>query len=72
MHKFHLGQAVAYRPPSGTLVPSGTWAIIAKLPERNGEHRIHHTIEQHERIARECELVAIVVNDAWPSGKAKR
>ena len=83
MHKFHLGQTVAYRPPSGTFVPSGTWAIIAKLPERNGEcyYRIHHTVEEHERIAREGELVAIVANvgpkakvksKAMPPGKAKR
>jgi predicted DNA-binding ribbon-helix-helix protein len=35
--------------------------MTAKLPERNGEwyYRVHHTIEQHERIAREGELMAI-------------
>ncbi len=61
MHKFYLGQAVAYQPPRGTHVSSGTWAVTAKLPERNGEcyYRIHHTIEHHERIAREGDLTAI-------------
>ena len=70
MHKFHLGQAVAYNPPRGTYVPSGTWVVTAQLPERNGDcyYRVHHAIEQHERIAREGELVAI----AAPAAKGKR
>jgi hypothetical protein len=61
MHKFYLGQAVAYNPPSGSFVPSGKWIVTAKLPERNGEcyYRIRHSVEQHERIAREGELTAI-------------
>ncbi len=64
MHKFYLGQAVAYQTPRGTYVPSGTWVVTAKLPQRNGEcyYRIHHVIEQHERIAREGELTAIANN----------
>jgi hypothetical protein len=74
MHKFHLGQTVAYLPPRGTYVLSGTWGITAKLPERNGEfyYRIHHTIEQHERVVREGELTAIAANDDAPGGKGKR
>jgi hypothetical protein len=61
MHKFYLGQAVAYHSPGGTYVPSGTWVVTAKLPDRNGEcyYRIHHAIEQHERIVREGELTVI-------------
>jgi len=61
MHKFYLGQPVAYNPPHGTHVPSGRWIVTEKLPERNGEcyYRIRHTVEQHERIVREGELTAI-------------
>jgi hypothetical protein len=61
MHKFYPGQAVAYQPSRGTHVPSGTWVVTAKLPERNGEcyYRIHHAIEEQERIAREGDLTAI-------------
>ena len=61
MHKFYLGQAAGYQPPRGTHVPSGTWVVTAKLPERYGEcyYRIHHAIEQYERIARESDLTAI-------------
>jgi hypothetical protein len=61
MHKFYLGQAVAYHPPRGTHVPSGRWIITEKLPERNGEcyYRIRHSIEHHELVVREGELTAI-------------
>jgi hypothetical protein len=61
MHKFHLGQAVAYNPPHGTHVPSGMWVVTEKLPERNGEcyYRIHHSIGGHDGVVREGELTAI-------------
>ena len=36
-HKFILGQAVAYTPPSGTYAPPGIYVVTAKLPERDGE-----------------------------------
>ena len=47
MHKFYLGQAVAYHPPRGTYVPTGRWIVTEKLPERNGEcyYRIRHASE---------------------------
>jgi hypothetical protein len=68
MHKFLLGQAVAFFPPHGSYVPSGT-IVTAKLPERNGEcyYRIHHTVEQHDRIVHEGELHAVVANDDAPA-----
>jgi hypothetical protein len=43
MHNFYLGQAVAYNPPRGTFVPSGTWLVTEKLPERNGECYYRHS-----------------------------
>ena len=44
--------------------------VTETLPERNGEcyYRVHHAVEQHERIVREGELVAITL----PTGKANR
>ena len=38
MHKFHLGQAVAYRASRGLYAASGAYAVTAKLPERDGEY----------------------------------
>jgi hypothetical protein len=37
MHKFHLGQAVAYNPRKGTWAPQGAYIVTAKLLERDGE-----------------------------------
>ena len=58
MHKFILGQAVAYTPPRGQYAPRGKYVVTAKLPERDGqfEYRIKHIDEAHERTARESEL----------------
>ena len=71
MYKFYLGQDVVYQPPRGTFVPSGTWVVTAKLPERNGEsyHRVRHAIERHERLEREGELSAIGDDDEAPAGR---
>jgi hypothetical protein len=57
-HKFRLGQAVEYRSPRGRYAPPGTYVVTAKLPERDGEFEYHikHTIELHERSAKESEL----------------
>ena len=57
-HKFILGQAVAYKPPSGQYAPPGVYLVTAKLPERDGEFEYHikHSSEPHERIAKESEL----------------
>jgi hypothetical protein len=57
-HKFILGQAVAYTPPSGTYVPPGIYLVTAKLPERDSEfeYSIQHIGELFERIAKESEL----------------
>jgi hypothetical protein len=54
-HKFILGQAVGYTPPSGLYAPPGIYVVTAKLPERDREFEYHikHTSELHERIAKE-------------------
>jgi hypothetical protein len=73
MHKFHLGQMVAFNPQKGWAA-RGAYVVRAKLPERDGEfeYRIRSAIEEHERLARESELAAMSENKAAPAGKAKR
>jgi hypothetical protein len=75
MHKFHLGQAVAYRATRGLYAASGAYVVTAKLPERDGhyEYRIRNLAEAHERMARESDLMAITADASAPgAGKAKR
>ncbi len=54
MHKFHLGQAVAYRAARGLYAAAGAYVVTAKLPERDGEYeyRIRNLDEAHARMAR--------------------
>jgi hypothetical protein len=70
MHKFHLGQMVAYNPQKGTWAARGAYVVTAKLPQRDGEFEYHirHAGEQHERMARESELQAMSEIDAQPIG----
>ena len=74
MHKFHLGQMVAYNPRAGSWAPRGPYVVTAKLPERDGvfEYHIRHAGEQHERMARQSELQAMADKDDAPGGKGKR
>jgi hypothetical protein len=68
MHKFHLGQSVEFNPPGGIYAPRGPYVVTAKLPERDGvfEYRIRSANETHERLGRESELSAVVVEDKPP------
>jgi hypothetical protein len=75
MHKFHLGQTVAYNPQRGIWAPRGAYVVTAKLPERDGEfeYRVRSILEEHERLARESELQAISEEASQQAGKnAKR
>ena len=75
MHKFHLGQSVAYRAPGRRLYASpGAYVVTARFPERDGEFEYHirSASDRYERMARESELSAI--NDdaeAKAAGEAK-
>ena len=72
VHKFHLGQMVDY---FGKYAPRGPYIVTAKLPERDGEFEYHirHAREQHERMARESQLMAVSENEVAPVGsKGKR
>jgi hypothetical protein len=56
--KFHVGNAVEYRPPNGIWAPKGTYIVTAELPVVAGEfhYQIKTESEPHQRIARESEL----------------
>jgi hypothetical protein len=60
-HQFHVGQLVQLAPAISRNVPGGSYEIIKKLPERDGEYeyRINSMNEPHERVARESELRAV-------------
>jgi hypothetical protein len=60
-HKFHVGQLVQLIPSISRNVPGGSYEIIKKLPERDGEfeYRIKSMNEPHERAARESELTGV-------------
>jgi hypothetical protein len=57
-HRFHVGQLVQLIPSISRNVPGGSFEIIKKLPERDGEfeYRIKSMNEPHERVVRESEM----------------
>ena len=63
-HKFHIGQLVAFRPKKGSPISAarGAYEILKQLPERDGElqYRIKSAAEEHERIAFESDLAALL------------
>ena len=60
MHKFHLGQSVAYHAPGRRLYASpGAYLVTARFPEREFEYHIRSASDRYERMARESELSAI-------------
>jgi hypothetical protein len=75
MHRFDLGQSVAFWAPRGLFAASGAYVVTAKLPKRDGEfgYKIRSPSEQHELMARETDLRAIDVNDNAPgAGRDRR
>jgi hypothetical protein len=54
--KFHVGNAVEYRPPNGIWGPKGTYIVTADLPVVAGEFHYQIKTEPHQRSARESEL----------------
>ena len=57
-HKFHVGQLVQLARSISRNAPGGSYEIMKKLPEHDGEYeyRIKSMNEPHERVARESEL----------------
>jgi hypothetical protein len=68
MHKFHLGQAVAYRLSRGLYAASGPYVVTAKLPECDGEYeyRIRNLAEANEGMARESQLEGMRETEVQP------
>jgi hypothetical protein len=60
-HKFHVGQLVQLIPSISRNVPGGSYEIVRKLPERDGEfeYRIKSMNERYERVVRESELQGV-------------
>jgi hypothetical protein len=60
-HKLKIGQIVHYRPNNPRQIAlRGTYRIINLLPQREdgeSEYRIRSLEGQHERVAKESELV---------------
>ena len=59
-HKFHVGESVRFlRPAISRNVPGGVYEVTKQLPHdgREFEYRIKGANEEHERVAREGELI---------------
>jgi hypothetical protein len=57
LHKFKVGELVAFNPAVSRFVPGGVYEVIKHLPsDGEYEYRIKSTNEPHERVARESEL----------------
>jgi hypothetical protein len=58
-HKFQIGETVYVSPAIRHHAPGGAYAVTKQLPH-NGqefEYRIKSASEEHERVARESELM---------------
>ena len=60
-HKFRVGQIVLVKPDHRN-VPGGAYAIIKKMPERDGEFEycVKSINEPHERVVRESQMRILV------------
>jgi hypothetical protein len=58
-HKFQVGESVILRPAISRNVPGGVYEVTNQLPHdgREFEYRIKGANEEHERVAREGELI---------------
>jgi hypothetical protein len=59
-HKFKIGQLVYFHPLRVSNAQHGHYQIVRRLPESDGEFHyvIRSTYEEHERVAKEGELVS--------------
>ena len=58
--KFKVGNAVILKQSARQNIPGGVCVVTKVLPDRNGEreYRIKSVHEEHERAARESELIS--------------
>jgi hypothetical protein len=64
---------VEFNAPRGIYAPGGPYVVTSKLPERDGEfeYRIRSALEEHERLARESELMTMSESKAAPAGEGE-
>jgi hypothetical protein len=57
-HKFKIGQTVFIKRSFHGNVPGGSYIVVQKRPEHDGEfqYRVRSTSEPHERVINESEL----------------
>jgi hypothetical protein len=56
-HKFHVGDAVIFKPRGRRNAPWGVYEVLKVLPgDGEPEYRVKSANEEHERVARESEL----------------
>jgi hypothetical protein len=58
-HKFGIGETVMLKPAISRNIPGGAYEVTKQLPHngREFEYRIKSANEEHERVARESELI---------------
>jgi hypothetical protein len=57
-HKFNIGDTVLFNPRGRRNAPWGVYEVIKVLPgSSEPEYRIKSANEEHERVARESELI---------------
>jgi hypothetical protein len=60
IHKFKIGQTVYLISFRGENARGGTYVVIKRMPEHNGEYeyQVRSSYEQHQRVVRESQLRA--------------
>jgi len=60
-HKFKIGQTVHLISFHTENAPGGTYVVIKRMPEQNGEYeyQVRSSYEQYQRVVRESQLRAV-------------
>jgi hypothetical protein len=60
IHKFKIGQTVYLISFRNENAPGGTYVVIKRMPEHNGEYeyQVRSSYEQYQRVVRESQLRA--------------
>jgi hypothetical protein len=61
IHKFRIGQIVLLKLAHYDRAPGGTYIVVKRLPEHEGEfeYQVRNSTEPHERVVRESQLRAM-------------
>ena len=60
IHKFKIGQTVYLISFRNDNAPGGTYVVIKRMPEHNGEYeyQVRSSYEQYQRVVRESQIRA--------------